>query len=96
MKSNELLYEQGESLLIKDWNLVQGGNFEYYMQSTFSDVVDFNYNMDNVDEVLNNIQKRRFCPQDLTDFINFSLQSHHKGTDIHLKNINKEGLKEGF
>lgn len=97
LKSNELLYEQGESLLIKDWNLVQSGSFEHYMQSTFSDVVEFNYNMDIVDKVFKQYSKREgFCPQDLTDFINFSFQSHHKGTDIHLKNIKKKGLKEGI
>ncbi|MGN4271779.1 hypothetical protein ACTFNM_22415 [Bacillus cereus group sp. BCN115] len=93
LKSNELLYEQGEFLRIQDWTLEQSGNFEEKMYATLLDIVNFNYKKDIVNEVFKQYSKREgFCPNDLNNFIKLSSQDQQ--AYAHLKTYDKEYLED--
>lgn len=95
LKSNELLYEQGESLIIKDWTFIQSGNFEEKILRTRVDIAEFNYKEDTVCKVFEEYSKREgFCADDLLAFAKISAQSRE--ARIHLKTFDRENLKNSI
>lgn len=95
LKSNGLLYEQGEVLRIKDWTLEQSGDFEEKMHTTMLDIVDFKYNKEIANKVFEEYSKREgFSPNDLNTFIKFCCSDQQ--AHVHLKTVNKDDLENAM
>ncbi|GKS13513.1 hypothetical protein YDYSY3_45130 [Paenibacillus chitinolyticus] len=95
LMSNELLYEQGEALKIKDWTLEQTGDFNEQLQKIQLDIIKFNYNENAVNAVFEQYSKREgFCPNDLFQLAQISMQDSR--AQIHLQTFEREKLEKSI
>lgn len=93
LESNELLYEQGEALIIRNYGLLQSGAFNEKMLLTQTDIVESDYREDVVKKVFKEYSKREgFCPNDLLQFAQVSAQDLR--AQIHLKASEREVLRK--
>lgn len=93
LESNQLLYEQGEALIIKNYGLLQSGAFNEKMLLTQTDIVESDYREDIVKKVFKEYSKREgFCPDDLLQFTLISAQDSR--AQIHMMALDRESLKK--
>ena len=95
LESNQLLYEQGEALVIRDYTLLQSGDFNEKMLCTQTDIVESDYREDIVKKVFEEYSKREgFCPDDLFEFAKISAKG--RKAQIHLLTFDREKLKKNI
>lgn len=98
MKSNALLYEQGETLEIKDFNILQSGDLSQKLEKLMIELSEFNYD----ERLTSKIQEKYkevegFNASDLITLIEFlSSQNIAKKAQIKIESYPIDKFKEGI